>query len=687
MTALREANNRSGIAMFSAIFVLLIIGLLAMQLHFYSRHTRLSAFRFQTSEVARQLAAAAIEEALAYVLAESEKPDGTFFRYLVERPAAIDCSNIDLSEKNQRGIEVPVELTIKQAKSMEIGSRFSISATARIVDFRNTDMAGTSYYGKEGVGTIELRVMVEPEEEYRHSVSSACTMTRHHDYKVVTIVARRDNSTQRSEYAGSYVLDYALFLRNGQEEFTNSAGASLNPAKQRLVISQSDTDPTTFGKVFFGNKPGQHVYLNIDKKRMHFIPQPQQKEFSYDPADQQIFRLLPDFFAAIKKLARQVLHDIELSYGNFVMTNFSADFLFEKLPLCDDDLAETEASASIIKIRNALRLGRWPANSDQSLPAVGAGIVIEPEESLRQILEGNVRQRFMQIASLFIELNDARIFAGPSEDTDLDSRRIDDNQLLRDFSTRKYTCFDPERFNGRQPDGLDIDYLKSQIYRDTRDPDLFSKIDSNNAYLLQPSPLPQPVFYLRRWAGVIEDPSLAAVPFAHINLWSRQNLSRRQLESFGIYLPRQKKLKLRGIIQCKEPVVLGGNGDGDIEVEGCGILIAPGIRIETGIKKAPGKEVVCVLATRGQPITVNTDHRIEASLISMGILDRNGHIQANRRLDLYGSLAVDRLAIDRWSVGEEHRITYDPALKRQNDLYQVNIARWITFERVVEKDE
>ena len=671
--------------MFSAIFVLLIIGLLAMQLHFYSRHTRLNAFRFQTSEVARQLAAAAIEEAFAHVLAASEKPDGDFFRCLVERSAAIDCSNIDLSEKNTRGIEVPVELTVKQAKSMEIGSRFSIKATARILDFRNTDMAGTAYYGQEGVGTLELRVVIEPEEEYRHLVSSACTMTRHHDYKVVAIVARRDNNSQRSEYAGSYVLDYALFLRNGQEEFTNSAGASLNPARQRLVISQPDNDPNTFGKVFFGNKPGQHVYLNIDKERMHFIPTPHQKEFLYDPVDQQIFRLLPDFFAAIKKLARVILQDIELSFGNFVMTNFSADFLFERLPLSDKDLAETEAPASIMKIRDALRLGRWPADSDQPLPAVGAGIILEPENNLQQILEGDVRQRFMQIASLFIELSDARIFAGPSTDTDLDSRRIDDSQLLGDFSTRKYTCFDPEKFNGRQPDGLDLDYLKSQIYRDNRDPDLFSKFDTAHAYLLQPASLPQPVFYLRRWAGRIDDPSLAAVPFAHINLWSRQHLSRRQLEAFGIYLPRQKKLRLRGIIQCKEPIVLGS--DGDIEVEGCGVLIAPGIRIESGIRKAPGKEVVCVLATRGQPITINTEHRIEASLVSMGILDRNGHIQANRRLDLYGSLVADRLAIDRWSANEEHRITYDPALKRQNDLYQINIARWITFERVMEKDE
>ena len=686
MTAARETNGKSGIAMFSAIFVLLVVGLLAVQLHFYSRQARSGAFRFQTSEVARQLAAAAMEEAFVHVLAQSEKSDGTFFKKLVERSADIDCSNLDLSEKNLRGAEIPLELITAQARAMEIGSRFSISATARIIDFRKVDIAGTEYYGREGVGTLELRVRVEPASAFSNMISSACTMTRHHDYKVVAVVASRDNNSQRSGYAGSYVLDYALFLRSGQEEFASSNGASLNPAQQRLVISQGDADPNTYGKVFFGTKPGNQVYLNIDKDRMHFIPSPHQKEFLYEPADQQVFRLLPDFFAAIRKLARPMLADIELAYGNFVMTNFSADLLFERLPVCDKDLAETEASSGIVEIRNALKLRRWPSASDLPLPAEGAGLIIEPEQNLHQILEGDVRQRFMQIASLFIELSSARIFAGPSTDTDLDSRRIEDSQLLEDFSTRKFTCFDSENFSGRQPDGIDTAYLRSHIYRDTRNPDLFSRIDTSQSYQLQTNnPLPQPVFYLKRWSGRIEDPALAAVPFAHINLWARQRISRRQLEEFGIYNPRLKKLILRGIIHCREPIVLGS--EGDIEVSGCGVLIAPGIRIEGGIRKAPGSETVCILATRGQPIVVNTESRIEASLVSMGILDRNGHVKATRRLDLYGAMAVDRLAIDRWAAGEEHRITYDPALKRPTDLYQINIARWTTFERVLERDE
>jgi len=686
MAAGREKISRRGIAIFSALFVLLIISILALQLHFFARQARTGAFRFQTSEVARQLAAAAMEEAFAHVLSASEDPDSAVLKSIVERSADIDCSRLDLAEKNRRGIEVPVDLTKEQAKGMETAARFSIDATARIIDFRSSDMTGTDYYGQEGVGTLEFRVTVEPRDEFKDIIRSGCTMTRHHDYKVVAIVARRDNDEQRQGYAGSYVLDYALFLRNGQEEFDNSAGASLNPSRQRLVISQGGTDPANFGKVCFGNRPDKHVYLNIDKSRMHFVPEPHQKEFFYNPADQQVFRLLPDFFAAVKRLAAHMFPEIDLSFGNFVMTNFAADFLFERLPVCDRDFAEDDSMAGIIEIRNALALKRWPQQTDIALPGQGAGIVVEPEENLALILEGDVRQRFLQIASLFVELADARIFAGPGGDTDLDSRRIDDQRLLEDFSTRKFACFNPESFSGRQPYGIDSGYLRNHIFRDLRDEDLFSRLDTACSYQLPPaSQLPEPVFYLKRWAGRIEDPSLAAVPFAHINLWARQRLSRRQLEEFGIYNPTLKKLKMRGIITCREPIVLGA--EGEIEVEGCGILMAPGIRIENGIRKSQTKENICVLATRGQPIVVNTDRRIEASLVSMGILDRNGRIRASRKLDLFGALAVDQLAIERWAPDVEHRITYDPALKRDQDLYQINISRWTTFERVLEKDE
>jgi hypothetical protein len=178
---------------------------------------------------------------------------------------------------------------------------------------------------------------------------------------------------------------------------------------------------------------------------------------------------------------------------------------------------------------------------------------------------------------------------------------------------------------------------------------------------------------------------MISVPFSHTSLWSRRNLTAAQLVEFGIYVPSQKKLKLQGITQFNEAITLGN--DGDIEVEGRGVLIAPGITINGGIKKKPGTDSICVLMTRGYPITVNTEKTIEAALISMGRSDRNGYVSASKKLDLKGCLAVDRLNLAKWAENVEHKIQYDPAFKRNESLYQVSINRWVTFERMVEQDE
>ena len=146
-----------------------------------------------------------------------------------------------------------------------------------------------------------------------------------------------------------------------------------------------------------------------------------------------------------------------------------------------------------------------------------------------------------------------------------------------------------------------------------------------------------------------------------------------------------KKLNLRGVIELSEALTLGEGGD--IEYEGCGVIIAPGITLQGGLKRKAGTDSVCVLLTRGQAIQVNTESRIEAALVSLGRNDRNGQVIAGKKLDLLGCLAADNLNLARWAEGVDHKIVYDPAFKRNNDLYQVNIARWVTFERMVEQDE
>jgi hypothetical protein len=213
-----------------------------------------------------------------------------------------------------------------------------------------------------------------------------------------------------------------------------------------------------------------------------------------------------------------------------------------------------------------------------------------------------------------------------------------------------------------------------------------SKLNKTFTYNQNPSHnYPQPIFFYYRSTNTYYNPLDASVPYAHVNLWIRRKVTIAQLKEFGIYDPDEKKLNLRGIIETSEPLEIGGSG-GPIEINGQGVIIAPSITISSGIEKTKD-DSLCVLVTRGSPITIKTSDLIEVSLVSMG---RNkyygGHIKALEPLNLKGSLAVDMLRMDEWKKGVEHKIEYDSALKPGKDVFQINIARWVNFQRMVEHD-
>ncbi len=63
-----------------------------------------------------------------------------------------------------------------------------------------------------------------------------------------------------------------------------------------------------------------------------------------------------------------------------------------------------------------------------------------------------------------------------------------------------------------------------------------------------------------------------------------------------------------------------------------------------------------------------------------------GRIIAEEPMNLFGSLAVDKLNTTGWKKNTTHKITYDEILAPTKDVYQVNIANWVTYERVIEKE-
>ena len=152
-------------------------------------------------------------------------------------------------------------------------------------------------------------------------------------------------------------------------------------------------------------------------------------------------------------------------------------------------------------------------------------------------------------------------------------------------------------------------------------------------------------------------------------------------------------MNLRGVIHCSNP---GGIALGGITIKGTGVLIARGITISGPIKK-DNPNSICVLFARNGNITINTnkDEEIEASLIAMRgpsgddaySMAADGYVIVNDTLNLKGSLAVDYLNLNNWNESKDNKITYDQALAPTKDVYQVNLARWVTFERVIENEE
>ncbi|GAB4271468.1 MAG: hypothetical protein Kow0029_09190 [Candidatus Rifleibacteriota bacterium] len=695
--SVRNYGNKSGIAMFSAIFVMVIIGLLALQFHFMTRQAQSTAYRFQASEVARQLAESAVDEAFMYVFKESENSSGTFFSKLVNRTGAIDCSTTSLDNISAKGEDIPVDLTRAQAATILNGNKFNIEAKARIIDFRDHDTARYTgagdgkYYDKEGVGTLEIWVSVQPKDEFKKQIQSGCVISRHHDYKVVCIVSKRDNTKQRSSYVQNFVLDYALFVRNGQEEFDTLFGLSINPEKQKFVIDQTGLTAANCGKVFLGNRPGRFMYLNIDTPRKDFIPAPVEKKKLITVTDDgQLNALFPEFVKMLREEARKKVEAEGAKLDAFSFTNWKAFFEYARYPITDEAL---QSKDKYKEFRDVTLAGEAKASGKQEVMQYNPGIVIKPESMLASMLEGDLRQRFFHFGYAYLDLTGAKIYVKASKKTltgtksKSDTKTITDQGMIDKYKNTPIPCFDIDQFGtGANLGGfMDLRYMKDHFGKSN--PLILCDIHDSNRYLKgSNAELPKPLFYHYRSFNSFDDPTSSSVPFAHVNLWARRKLSIAQAEEFGIYNAKEKSLKLRGIVQINEPVTLGQNG-GPIIVEGQGVLIAPGFTIKAGIKKKDENKDLCILLTRGYPITVDTDQLIEASLISMGSSNKNGFVKSLQKLNLKGALAVDLLRLNLWKEGVEHTIKYDPALKQNKDLYQVNISRWVSFERMIEKDE
>lgn len=730
MVLKRQRINKKGVAIFFVLFVMMFLGILFIQFYSNSMHAQRTAHRFHTSEMARQLAAAGQEEAFnnLWELTNNIEAkdidaynDSDFFRKIVKR--TILMNNFDRS----KSAEIDIPVTKQMAIEAFAGDVMDIKARVGIVDYRDKDADDHHFYGDEGIGTIEIVVTATAKEKYKKKYPGSCTIVRHHDYKVVSMLSKKDN---RSSYADSSVLDYVMFLRKGQNEFqgnTQTMSFNVNPPGNRmLTINAGEESSSYLGKVHLGTDNERFTFLNISGETKDFIPDAS-KTIQLDSLtayDVDVDKFYPGFIKGLRKeLVGKSSDDVKVVSVNSV-TGHKALFEYSKLPITDDyinnDLLKGYRNQAAI---NAMAFTKTAVNisGDDNMSIFYDGIKIEPKSKLSEILDSDIRKQFFNFGYFRLDLSECvlhltlRVPKFPSGHKNINKDVYfakEEPEEVEKLKKELFPSFNPNILAKKYSDnykekGLDFVELYKHVtsHEDGKTPSIASRaftfINNEYAYGLEDKPAIhcQTDFYNNEYIGG-EKPENSQYPFAHFNLYSKRYINYNttsedldELIELGIYDEETKTLNLRGIIHCSNP---GGISLGGITIKGTGVLIARGITISGPIKK-DNPNSICVLFARNGNIKINTnkDEEIQASLIAMRgpsgddaySMAADGYVVVNDALNLKGSLAADYLNLNNWNESKDNKITYDLALAPTKDVYQINLARWVTFERVIENEE
>lgn len=682
---MRKKGDKKGVAIFVVLFVMMVLGTLMFSFHMSTRQAQSSVHRFQTSEMARQLAAAAQEEAFKYLYDKTANPASAEGQKIIQRTGIDMSANGGMDNRSSIGfIDLEIPATKELAVEM-LGDRMELEAKARIVDFRNSDYHGRLFYGNEGIGTIEIAVRVKPKDQYKKNFPGACTIIRHHDYKVVSILSNKDN--RENAYVGNSCLDYALFIRNGQYEFEGSPLA-LNPDKTSLEINVGDTP----ARVNLGSGGNQYTYLNISDDTKDFIPMPQNAQVNTAieipellATGLEVDLFYPYFRQQIKKAANDEGASLDRLVGH------KAKFEYIRKPITDNNFTDNESKGiRSIAAADAHNLGKKLAVSSNDEIAFYPSIKIEPKNKILDALDSDIRKSFMNIGYFKLDLSECEITVSADGDSKTLKVPVDSPQLIEQYKAVKLYCFDKDYHITNNPadeNGINLQRLKQFVNNKGADiaSKAFTYISDEYAYGEGIESSPNTTKFYTPRMEIKDFPSQSYHPYAHFNLWNKRNLTASELVSLGIYNKEENELYLRGVNHCIESITLGDPSK-ELKVYGSGVIIAKGnITIEGSIKKDNPQDV-CVLFARDGGIRIKTDKEIQAALIAMGKGSLNSDIIVDSCLNLSGSIATDYLRLTKWKNDVTHKINYDEALAPKRDIYQINFAKWITFERVIENE-
>ena len=681
--------------MFAVLFVMMFLGILFIQFHVNSQHAKRSSHRFLTSEMARQIAAAAQEEAFMYLYKQTDNPNGDDYntkpimKQIIDRDSSVLLDTNGNMDRSSGGITLNIDATKKMIEENDyLKGCIDVEAKARLIDFRDVDYDHMPFYGKEGLGTIEIAVTVKPKEEYKTKLPGACTMIRHHDYKVIALLTKSD----RDKYFGGSVLDYALFMKNGQSGFESSKGMNINSQDITLLV-----DPTSVnGLVHFGSSGSNYQYLNVSTSTIDFIGGDSAYKNPvkiFEANSDEINKFFPSLWENMK--AKDDDNKLESIKGH------KALFYQCKYPMVEGFCESEDLKATLINaVMDAQMAGKNVAiieSDGEKKPYCYEGIKIATSScDLSEVLKSDIRKQYLNYGYFEFDFSNFTIrYDGENVTREQLNGEEEFVKGIKDLDGKRVVCWDYEKsaLYKTSPDSpffssVKLDKLKEVIRaRGEDEGKVFTYVNDkydygkNEEHLLMNNP-----DYYDTGSSLKNENITNFYPYNFYNLFNKFDLTSNEVESLCVYDREKNELYLRGI-NCANTYIEFGDPDNPnnkLKIKGSGVLIANRITINCGVERdSSNPDSVCVLYSYGD-IIINTSEKINASLIAMSE-NLNATVRCNKLLNLEGSLAADNINLLGWAKGE-HRITYDKALAPTRDVYQITFNKSVSFERVIEKE-
>lgn len=681
-----------GMALPLVLLVLVLVGTFTLTLVGSFRQSQFMESHIRYGEVLRDIAYSVSDEAF-WQIDQDLRNRGPFSRWMIE--GGQEPPELSLAA---------IPLLAKSAVILKSGFETEVKVEPRLLDCCSHTPPGDPpvvFYGKERFGSLELSVELALKKPGPAPIPplARCRLVRRFDFRVICMLPG-EHQAERRGYSGGQLLDYALFVRNGLAEFSETGGSSLNPGKPiEVKIIQPAQDGSCPGKVFLGDmrqsfvqEKDEVMFLNTEEEDV----QPEAagpkggdgpwlvpgflETFNIGWSD--LGQLFPRTFSQFPQPG-----DAQAVTGNFALF-VSPTFLPPGDP--KDVLRECAR-------RNLQQLAsQAPHPSGRNLNQR----IHFPSDG--KLFEGRIRKRFLRGAGFTltvsdapirgsIEWNDAAFFVFPtsSEMHPCAPGMQSSSRVWQEYD-QAVSAFD-KTVRGKGVPSVISAFESGYSFPDTRKPAISSR-KTPDEFFAVPSVKVDPLAVdSQAFPRLFDNAGNAATdtacienlrPYWNGHLWDREFDQPVEIEESGLYSRESGLLQLHGVVWIRNGTLQLRGKDGPLQIRGSGVIIVPNIEILSGIRCEEGERGPAVFFAL-RSMEIDTDQRIQASLVCA-----NSRGQANfalrRPLDLVGSLVVDRLCTHNWTQGV-HTITYDSKLQPGAPCYQAVLTPRLTFERLFEE--